>query len=113
MIIKQDHPYVALNSMDEVLLWLEILDLDDNVLEVSLLSVDQAFTSNRYLVTEQINQVTKCLWKEELKKQELIDEILLKTENLVNYPETVNPVILNSRSMQGLLKRYDIVKSIK
>ncbi|MGG1663793.1 hypothetical protein [Brevibacillus sp. NRS-1366] len=112
VIMKQDHPYVALNSMDEVFLWFEFLDIDDDVLHVALLLVDREYTSNRYLVTEQINQISQCLWKEEIKKQELIDEILLKTEKLVNYLETVNPVIINSRSMQGLLKKYDIVKSV-
>lgn len=111
--MKQDHPYAAVNAIDDALLWLEFIDQNDNNLQVELIQVDKNFNSKSYIVTERINQVSKCLWKEEIKKQELIDEVKSKTEKLVNIIETINPSMLNSKSIQGLLKRYDTVKSIK
>ncbi|QRG66989.1 hypothetical protein [Brevibacillus choshinensis] len=110
VVLKQSHPYVALNSLDEVFLWFEFVDIGKSNLQVALIQVDERLNTNDFIITERINQISKCLWKEEIKKQELITEILLKADGLVYYLENVNPALLKSSSIKSLAKRVSVLK---
>lgn len=102
-----DHEYIALNTIDDNLLWFEFMATEENDLQMSLVQVEHTFTGEGYMVTEQIEQISKCLWRAIIRKHELIHEVLEKTDEFIRYMGKVNPLLLKSKSMEGLIKSHE------
>ncbi|UFJ40755.1 hypothetical protein LOK74_22635 [Brevibacillus humidisoli] len=103
VISMQHHKYIALNTIDAHFAWFEFIAEGED-LTVYHVQVEEDNISS-FIVTEPLNCISICYWQETITKQEFIDEVLDKTDEFIRHIEKVNPALLRSKSIQGLLER--------